>query len=161
MLFLNCSDDSLGYEYPFALRIVARNVETICGICEWHKFCRGCSLACLENEKLDKLNLNPAKVCLAIDWDPTALHLRYQMTAEFDHTEDPSLSDGVRKLGESVALYSCLESFTKEEELSEEEKYSCTKCGTLQLATKKLQIWRLPPILVKINIIVFLKKNIL
>jgi ubiquitin carboxyl-terminal hydrolase 6/32 len=41
-----------------------------------------------------------------------------------------------------------LESYTKEEELSEEEKYLCAKCGSLQLATKKLQIWRLPPVLV-------------
>jgi ubiquitin carboxyl-terminal hydrolase 6/32 len=144
------SDDSLGYEYPFALRIVARNIETICGRCEWYKFCRGCTIACLENEKLEKLN--PQKVCLVIDWDPTALHLRYQMTQEFEHVEHWSLPDTVKKLSESVALYSCLESYTKEEELSEEEKYLCAKCNALQLATKKLQIWRLPPILVIANL---------
>lgn len=102
----------------------------------------------MEDEKLEKLNSQ--KVCLVIDWDPTALHLRYQTTQEFEHIEHWSLPDTVERLSESVALNSCLESYTKEEELSEEEKYMCAKCGTLQLATKKLQIWRLPPVLVRI-----------
>lgn len=136
----------MGYEYPFALRLVQRGLETVCGRCEWFLFCRGCPLACAEEERLERLNWG--KVCLVIDWDPTALHLRYQVTQEFECREHPSLEATRRKLAESVALSSCLQSFTKEEELSEDEKYMCAKCKTLQLATKKLQIWRLPPVLV-------------
>ncbi|KAG8233418.1 hypothetical protein J437_LFUL013412 [Ladona fulva] len=42
----------------------------------------------------------------------------------------------------------CLEAFTKEEHLGEDEKYYCSQCRTHQLASKTLQIWRLPPILI-------------
>lgn len=144
-LFVN-SDDSLGYEYPFVLRIVSREAEWKCGLCCWWNFCRGCTIMCSENQILEKLN--SATTCIAIDWDPTALHLRYQTTQELDNIEDQSVPDSSRKLSESVPLNTCLDSFTKEEELSEDEKYLCSKCGSHQLATKKLQIWRLPPVLI-------------
>ena len=36
----------------------------------------------------------------------------------------------------------------QEEELGEDEKYYCSACKSHQLAIKKLQIWRLPPILI-------------
>lgn len=101
---------------------------------------------CSENQILEKLN--SATTCIAIDWDPTALHLRYQTTQELENVEDSSVQESSKKLSESVPLATCLDSFTKEEELSEDEKYLCSKCGSHQLATKKLQIWRLPPILI-------------
>ena len=104
---------------------------------------------CSEEDVLERLH--PDRCSIAIDWDPTALHLRYQTTHEFEHTEDPSIADALRKQSESVALKTCLDNFTKEEELSEDEKYYCSKCGTHQLASKKLQIWRLPPFLVRLD----------
>ncbi|CAL8129565.1 unnamed protein product [Orchesella dallaii] len=139
-------DDSLGYEYPFVLRIICREAEWKCGLCFWWNFCRGCTIMCSENQILEKLNC--ATICIAIDWDPTALHLRYQTTQELETVEDTSVPENSRKLSESVPLATCLDSFTKEEELSEDEKYLCSRCGSHQLATKKLQIWRLPPVLI-------------
>lgn len=55
---------------------------------------------------------------------------------------------------EPIDLDYCLKAFTSEEKL--ETKYHCSNCKDKQPATKKLQIWRLPPILVCI-IIVFIK----
>lgn len=49
---------------------------------------------------------------------------------------------------EPVNIQKCLESFTKEEELSEDELYYCSKCKEHRRASKKLEIWRLPPVLV-------------
>lgn len=145
-MFVRNSDDSLGYEYPFVLRIISREAEWKCGLCCWWNFCRGCTLLCSESQTLE--SLNSSTICIAIDWDPTALHLRYQTTQELETVEDPSVPESSKKLSESVPLNTCLDSFTKEEELSEDEKYFCSKCGSHQLATKKLQIWRLPPILI-------------
>ena len=42
-----------------------------CCYCAWYRFCRGCVVSCS-----DAL-LPAAPAYLAIDWDPTALHLRY------------------------------------------------------------------------------------
>lgn len=53
-----------------------------------------------------------------------------------------------RAQAEPISLDSCLKAFTSEEELGEDELYYCSKCKTHRLATKKLDLWRLPPILV-------------
>lgn len=52
-------------------------------------------------------------------------------------------------MSEPIGLDHCLEAFTREETLSEDEKVYCSKCKSHEIATKKLQIWRLPPILVR------------
>lgn len=46
----------------------------------------------------------------------------------------------------AIDLASCLRAFTSCERL--EQRYHCGHCRSAQPATKKLQIWRLPPILV-------------
>lgn len=168
------SDDSLGYEFPFTLKVVQSN-GIHCGICPWSKFCKGCPLP----HSADPLpsgcgSSSPAadnllNYCIAVDWEPTALHLRYQTSLEkvcltfpkrvlpywttncsitkvFE--EDASVAQALQQQTEPVSLEQCLHAFTREEQLSGDEKYYCPKCATHQPATKKLQIWRLPPILV-------------
>ncbi|EEC09881.1 ubiquitin specific protease, putative [Ixodes scapularis] len=68
-------DDSLGYEYPFTLKAVQKD-GFMCAWCPWYKFCRGCQIEC------DDADFNFSTVYLSIDWDPTALHLRYQASQE-------------------------------------------------------------------------------
>lgn len=134
-------DDSLGYEYPFTLKAVQKD-GLLCAFCPWYRFCRGCKLECCDAD------FNFSTAVIAIDWDPTALHLRYQTSLERVFSEHESVEITRRQQVEPINLHDCLEAFTKEEELGEAEKYYCSKCKTHQLATKKLQIWRLPPILI-------------
>lgn len=49
---------------------------------------------------------------------------------------------------ESVSLYACLEAFLKEEPLGPEDMWYCPSCKKHQQASKKLDLWRLPEILV-------------
>lgn len=72
--------------------------------------------------------------------------MRFLYSKVYD--EDPSVAQALQQQTEPVSLEQCLKAFTREEQLSGDEKYYCTKCATHQPATKKLQIWRLPPILV-------------
>ena len=65
--------------------------------------------------------------------------------------EDRSVPEMRQRQTEPIDLNSCLQAFTREEALGEQEKYYCSKCQTHQLALKKLQIWRLPPILVRLR----------
>lgn len=171
------SDDSLGYEFPFTLKIVQAN-GIHCGLCPWTKFCKGCPLPPTPEPLPSGSETNSPAIegvlnyCIAVDWEPTALHLRYQTSLEkvavfsplkrvtifliavmiflqvFD--EDTSVAQAVHQQTEPVSLEQCLQAFTREEQLSGDEKYYCPKCATHQPATKKLQIWRLPPILVEI-----------
>lgn len=62
--------------------------------------------------------------------------------------EHCSVEQSRRAQAEPISLDSCLKAFTSEEELGEDELYYCSKCKTHRLATKKLDLWRLPPVLV-------------
>ncbi|XP_030511259.1 ubiquitin carboxyl-terminal hydrolase 8-like isoform X2 [Rhodamnia argentea] len=53
-----------------------------------------------------------------------------------------------RRPPESVSLYKCLEAFLKEEPLGPEDMWYCPSCKQHQQASKKLDLWRLPEILV-------------
>ena len=134
-------DDSMGYQYPFTLRVVQKDGNS-CAWCPWYRFCRGCKIDCGE----DRAFIGNA--CIAVDWDPTALHLRYQTSQERVVEEHESVEQSRRAQAEPINLDSCLRAFTSEEELGENEMYYCSKCKTHCLATKKLDLWRLPPILI-------------
>lgn len=94
-----------------------------------------------------KASGNLSAINIAVDWDPTALYLRYQSTREKMWTEHESVAVCRRQQIEPVDLDHCLRAFTSEERL--EEGYHCSQCKALKPATKKLQIWKLPPILVR------------
>ncbi|KAK0583770.1 hypothetical protein LWI29_002751 [Acer saccharum] len=53
-----------------------------------------------------------------------------------------------RKPQESFSLYKCLEAFLKEEPLGPEDMWYCPSCKKHRQASKKLDLWRLPEILV-------------
>ncbi|XP_061382130.1 ubiquitin carboxyl-terminal hydrolase 32 isoform X2 [Danaus plexippus] len=194
-------DDSLGYEFPFTLRLVGAS-GLWCALCPWPALCRGCVLpatddvlirdgACRPRRRTEPRDEGPdtdspiaraklqrqassrlgnhtgshqssegvvrrldlsglrrggVRVMLAIDWDPTALHLRYQSTREKVFVEHGSVQACLSAGSQPVDLASCLRAFTSEERL--EARYHCGPCSALQPATKKLQMWRLPPVLI-------------
>ncbi|KAG8646943.1 hypothetical protein MANES_09G043300v8 [Manihot esculenta] len=53
-----------------------------------------------------------------------------------------------RRPQESVSLYKCLEAFLKEEPLGPDDMWYCPSCKRPRQASKKLDLWRLPEILV-------------
>ncbi|KAA8516826.1 hypothetical protein F0562_017356 [Nyssa sinensis] len=53
-----------------------------------------------------------------------------------------------KKSQESVSLHKCLEAFLKEEPLGPEDMWYCPDCKKHRQASKKLDLWRLPEILV-------------
>ena len=60
-----------------------------------------------------------------------------------------------------VRLEDCLESFIKWENLDSKEMFNCKKCEKLQPADKKLDIWKLPPCLVRTKCLpIRIKRNI-
>ncbi|XWS59355.1 hypothetical protein CRYUN_Cryun08bG0114400 [Craigia yunnanensis] len=53
-----------------------------------------------------------------------------------------------RKPLESISLYKCLEGFLQEEPLGPDDMWYCSRCKKPRQASKKLDLWRLPEILV-------------
>lgn len=50
--------------------------------------------------------------------------------------------------GKHPTLEECVEEFTKEEILDGENKWKCPRCKCFQRASKKIDIWKLPSILI-------------
>jgi ubiquitin C-terminal hydrolase len=48
-----------------------------------------------------------------------------------------------------ITLEDCLQSFINWENLDNKEMFNCKRCKQLQPADKKLDIWKLPPCLVR------------
>ncbi|XP_062197041.1 ubiquitin carboxyl-terminal hydrolase 5-like isoform X2 [Phragmites australis] len=53
-----------------------------------------------------------------------------------------------RTRGEPLSLYSCLDAFLREEPLVPEDMWYCPRCKEQRQASKKLDLWRLPEVLV-------------
>ena len=73
-------------------------------------------------------------------------HIPYIVQVFEEHS---SVAESRKKQTEPISLDSCLQAFTKEEELGGQELYYCSKCKEHRQAVKKLEIWKLPPILVR------------
>lgn len=61
---------------------------------------------------------------------------------------DPNAEADKKERDKQITLMDCLDEFTKEEELSEEDLWYCPRCKEHQRASKKFDIWNLPEIMV-------------
>ncbi|KAL2320608.1 hypothetical protein Fmac_029577 [Flemingia macrophylla] len=108
--------------------------------------------ACIDlsmgEEKVVKLSPSTSNVLVYIDWSQKLLE-------KYDTHPLESLPE-VLKYGpvtkkartEPLSLYTCLEAFLREEPLVPEDMWYCPKCKERRQASKKLDLWRLPEVLV-------------
>jgi ubiquitin carboxyl-terminal hydrolase 4/11/15 len=81
--------------------------------------------------------------------DRTFEHSRWTMWEEFVHPEyTEAQKAGAEKKQKGISLEDCLEEFTKEEQLGEDDLWYCPRCKKHQQATKKFDLWKAPDVLV-------------
>ncbi|KAK4705241.1 hypothetical protein P7C70_g972, partial [Phenoliferia sp. Uapishka_3] len=94
-----------------------------------------------------------------VDWDPAALEMYFGgdgLTGEhalWNHLEafvDPALIETRSRKGQkkTSTIEGCLTEFTKEERLGEDDMWYCPSCKGHKQATKKVDIWKVPDVLV-------------
>ncbi|KAI9481305.1 MAG: hypothetical protein EXX96DRAFT_210288 [Benjaminiella poitrasii] len=66
---------------------------------------------------------------------------------DVDDSDDADMNQQAQQK-KQVTLSDCLDEFTKEEELSNEDLWYCPKCKKHVRATKKFDLWRMPEIMV-------------
>jgi ubiquitin carboxyl-terminal hydrolase 4/11/15 len=76
---------------------------------------------------------------IALDW-PTA--------SVYNETKDSHNEFSGPKEPETCTLDECLDIFTTQEQLGNEDLWYCNRCKELRAATKKIDLWKLPPVLV-------------
>ncbi|XP_047968129.1 ubiquitin carboxyl-terminal hydrolase 5-like isoform X2 [Salvia hispanica] len=108
--------------------------------------------ACIDltvgDDKVVKLSLSSMSILVFVDWSQKLL-------ASYDtkHIENlPEVCKHVhvskKARNEPLSLYTCLEAFLREEPLVPEDMWYCPQCKERRQASKKLDLWRLPEVLV-------------
>ncbi|EKM81724.1 hypothetical protein AGABI1DRAFT_118809 [Agaricus bisporus var. burnettii JB137-S8] len=76
-------------------------------------------------------------------------HARWEDFEEFIHPEyEASVQAAKEKKNKGLSLQDCLDEFTKEEELGEDDLWYCPQCKKHQQATKRFDLWKAPDVLV-------------
>ncbi|KAM3618374.1 uncharacterized protein V6R79_019730 [Siganus canaliculatus] len=83
---------------------------------------------------------------VSIDWDPDMKKRFYNENEAEKYVKHSSME--VPQQQTTVELQECIELFTTVETLEEENPWYCPVCKKHQLATKKLDLWSLPEVLI-------------
>ncbi|KAK2898262.1 hypothetical protein Q8A67_009680 [Cirrhinus molitorella] len=83
---------------------------------------------------------------IAIDWDPDMKKKYYNENEAEKYIKHQTMD--VPHQQTTVQLQECIELFTTVETLEEENPWYCPTCKKHQLATKKLDLWSLPEVLI-------------
>ncbi|GAA5986105.1 hypothetical protein JCM5350_004435 [Sporobolomyces pararoseus] len=117
-----------------------------------------------EEEKVQESNTSTAETIispliktgdyLVVDWDTSAYEYFFGSTSgKWEETVtvvDPSLEQRrlLKNQKQTITLDQCLTEFTKEEKLGEEDMWYCSSCKDFKQASKKVEIWKTPDVLV-------------
>ncbi|KAF7370332.1 hypothetical protein MSAN_00664600 [Mycena sanguinolenta] len=75
--------------------------------------------------------------------------VRWAQWGSFVHPEyEESQREAELKKNRGISLQDCLDEFTKEEQLGEDDLWYCPRCKKHQQATKKFDLWKAPDVLV-------------
>lgn len=76
-------------------------------------------------------------------------HATWTIWEEFLHPEIKAAREAAsQKKSVGISLQDCLDEFTKEEQLGEDDLWYCPRCKKHQQATKRFDIWSVPDVLV-------------
>ncbi|VFQ95974.1 unnamed protein product [Cuscuta campestris] len=109
--------------------------------------------ACIDltvgEDKAIKISSSSKAILVFIDWPQQLLETydtHYLENLPEVTKSGPSVAKKARI--EPLSLYSCLEAFLREEPLVPEDMWYCPQCKERRQASKKLDLWRLPEVLV-------------
>ncbi len=138
--FINLGDGFPHLAWGFVLRRV-NELGVSCPYTEWTRGCFGTELT----DGTDKIHLLSGRR-IAIDWDPSLLSrlcdpiktMQRHRTVDRCHRIDTK----------PLSLYECVDKFTTAERLEGNDQVYCSKCKAHQDATKRVTLFRNPPVLV-------------
>ncbi|KDP20649.1 hypothetical protein JCGZ_03783 [Jatropha curcas] len=110
------------------------------------------SNACIDlsvgEEKAIRLSSSATSIVVYVDWSEELLQ-KYD-THYLENLPEVLKYGPVNKKArtEPLSLYTCLEAFLREEPLVPEDMWNCPQCKEERQASKKLDLWRLPEVLV-------------
>uniref|UniRef100_A0A8C9U164 Ubiquitin carboxyl-terminal hydrolase n=1 Tax=Scleropages formosus TaxID=113540 RepID=A0A8C9U164_SCLFO len=104
------------------------------------------SIQAVNSNGTTERSIGDAQPYVAIDWDPDMKKKYYNENEAEKYVKHPSME--IPHQQTRVDLQQCIELFTTVETLEEENPWYCPNCKKHQLATKKLDLWSLPEVLI-------------
>ncbi|CAM0905379.1 unnamed protein product [Alopecurus aequalis] len=101
----------------------------------------------IEVNDLKLIETTPSRVHVSVHWHHSVSR-QYNTSVLNNLPEIHKLELIPKESEDCVALHGCLEAFLKEEPLGPEDMWYCPCCKKHQQAMKKLDLWRLPEVLV-------------
>lgn len=127
-------------KFGFCLRMVTSH-GIGCSRCEWLDGCLGCLIVPSPSSSIALA----AEETVAIDWDIRTLKEEYDPIQASRIDCDDSVVTNKRQDNMPLSIEHCMDMFTAKERI--QEAY-CGRCKTHRPATKTMDLWRLPPLLV-------------
>ena len=120
--------------------------DSLCQFC-LERSCKGCPIP-YSNEKLKKIFKN-GRVVIEVLWKANHASLGANLQEQNRCTEHSSISEITQKSRKNpVKLEECFELFRVPEQLEKENAWYCPNCKKHVQATKKLEIYKAPPLLI-------------
>lgn len=116
-------------EDPFVLRVLEYGGRTV------------------RQDVADDINIivDIGRYTLAVDWLDTS---RFNSVKKLDPVSSDNQETRVDIVPKTLALSNCLDTLVKEEELTDDNMWYCSKCKKHVKGLKKFDIWKLPPYLI-------------
>lgn len=119
-----------------------------CSTCSYSANCLGCEIP----DDDAPLNVAIDTTFSGVREAKISFGLRFEDPAETCMPEKvekhASAATIVSKSEGSIPLSDCIKAFTQEEILSEQDPWYCSDCKDFRQATKKFDLWKLPPVLI-------------
>lgn len=85
---------------------------------------------------------------LAVDWEPRVMEEQYSMTVANEVVPHKSVKEAEGEAEQRLSLQRCVQSFVGVERLEGDSEAYCSSCKAFRAQTKKLDLWRAPPVLI-------------
>ena len=119
-----------------------------CWTCDWTKMCTGCVVDANEARANWAHFTSSYPVNLVIDWRSDVVTRFFDDGQWSRVVEDRSVARCRAEALCPTDIHHCLRGFTKVETLAGDEQPYCGKCKDFHPATKQIELWRLPPLLI-------------
>jgi len=131
------------FKYPFELKYTNKE-GTACSKCAWYRFCPGCDIP--SSDDIIGISLNDSdSVCLEWIIDRSDMFFFRTETKNW-FEEDKSIDINREAQDTPLSFDQCMKWFTQKEFIGEE--IFCPTCEGNKKTHKKMDLWKMPPILI-------------
>ncbi|CAM9950630.1 unnamed protein product [Ectocarpus sp. 12 AP-2014] len=132
------TDEKLAQLLPFTVKFVLKQ----------NPLTEVCSVDLVPDRWRAASSLLCTKLILALEWKDPARDYLDVLAATFEHPSYLELENNAQSVLSGLTLEQCLDAYTREETLEEEDSWYCSSCQAHRRGVMKIDLWKMPDVLV-------------